>query len=272
MLEFQTPKETQTVVEVMSTRNDGELCQILRQRILTYKKAHPRLSSQQIAKRFNIASSTLSRIENMDIKTPSFDQVVKVLRGTGNTDELLEFVEKFYPELSRAYVEYFKSKATPESTEIIQSYISNPKYFKILMMITSVGMNEKEVSRLYGNLGLSILEDLIAKKIVTYSSSCDGYIVSDQMVVFDELTSVNIFKNFLAEFAEDYEYNDLSRMYSVDFVGINKEKVLPEIMSILRTARLNIKKLTDKPENQGDDALFVGIAGDIFFKRNNYEN
>jgi len=272
MLEYQTPKETQTVVEVMSTRNDGELCQILRQRILTYKKAHPRLSSQQIAKRFNIASSTLNRIENMDIKTPSFDQVVKVLRGTGNTDELLELVDKFYPELSRAYVEYFRSKATPESSDIVQSYISNPKYFKIILTITTVGMNEKEISKKYGNYGLEILEELISRKIVYFCPDTDGYIVSDQMVVMNEEASLNIFRNYLSEFTEDYDFNDLNRMFSVDFVGVNKEKVLPEILNILRTARLNIKKLIDQPGNQGEDALFVGIAGDIFYKRNKYEN
>lgn len=272
MLEYQTPKDTQTVVEVMSTRNDGELCQILRQRILTYKKAHPRLSSQQIAKRFNIASSTLNRIENMDIKTPSFDQVVKVLRGTGNTDELLELVDKFYPELSKAYLEYFKSLARPEGTEIVQSYLSNKKYFKIMLAITAVGISEKQVSKLYGEQGLNILEELIRYKVIKHNSEYDCYIVSGESFALDEKTSIEIFRNYLSEYSRDYKIDDLQRMFSVDVMGINKDQVLPEVLNVLREARLKIKKLTDRPENQGDDALFIGIAGDIFFKRSNYEN
>ena len=63
---------------------ETNLGQILREKILKYKAKHPKLSSVQLAKRFGLPNATLHRIENLGVEKPSFDQVLKILRGTEN--------------------------------------------------------------------------------------------------------------------------------------------------------------------------------------------
>jgi len=137
-----------SLTDVYQSEPSGELCLILRDRIRDYKKKHPRLSSQQIAKRFNMASSTFNRIENMDIKTPSLDQLIKVLRGTGNLGELLGFLEKFYPEISKTYSNYYNKFPNTQGSESYNRFIENPKYFKILLMIVTGGLSKDRGRRL----------------------------------------------------------------------------------------------------------------------------
>lgn len=79
------------------------LVEFLQQKIREYKKAHPRYSSSQIAKLWGLSTSSLNRIENLETKRPSVEQALRILKGVGFKDNLIETLAKFYPELNEIF-------------------------------------------------------------------------------------------------------------------------------------------------------------------------
>ena len=132
-----------------------DLCQALRRRVKHYKREHPALSSQQIAKRFNMSSSTLNRIENQDIKNPTIDQVLKVLRGTGETDDLLGFIEEFYPDIADTYKKVYSHNMERRFVEVDhERYFKDKSTFSIMLLsLTGKGTSRREVRDLFGRGG-----------------------------------------------------------------------------------------------------------------------
>ncbi len=95
-----------------------ELCKSLRTKILNFKSEHPRLSSQQVAKLFDMSNSTLNRIENIEIKRPSVEQVLKILCGVGSKSDIQKYLDKFYPELSDVYFEHHQVNSLSNTEKI----------------------------------------------------------------------------------------------------------------------------------------------------------
>lgn len=80
-----------------------ELVGFLQQKILEYKKAHPRYSSSQIAKLWGVSTSSLNRIENLETKKPSLEQAIRILKGVGIKNKLFETLGEFYPEIKEVF-------------------------------------------------------------------------------------------------------------------------------------------------------------------------
>ena len=85
------------------------LARVLRDKIFSYKAARPNLSSSQIASKFGMSNSTFSRLENLDIKNPTFDQVMRIFIGTGDKPGLLEYLKKYYPDLIHLYEDFSRN-------------------------------------------------------------------------------------------------------------------------------------------------------------------
>jgi transcriptional regulator with XRE-family HTH domain len=256
--------ERTRVVEVMRPKDEGELCKLLRERIRTYKKAHPRLSSQQIAKRFGMTTSSFNRIENMDILSPGIEQVVKVLKGTGNLDELVEFMNKFFPEISSTYFDFYARNKSEESGDLLCEYLRKEKYFLVLIITMVYGISENDLIKALGKNGLEIADELVEKGLVTIKDSYYTNATADFWI--NDETTIELFKNTISSFGSDYNSNDYDRQYCIDFLSCDKHKVLPEVMKILRKARQDIVDLVDQDKNNGKDVLFLGFVGDIIFE------
>ncbi len=79
------------------------LNEFLQEKIKDYKKAHPRLSSSQIAKKWGMSTSSFNRIENLETKKTSVELSIRILKGVGMTDVLFETLGQYYPEFRDLY-------------------------------------------------------------------------------------------------------------------------------------------------------------------------
>lgn len=256
-------------VHAVIQKNDGELCQVLRERIIAYKKAHPRLSSQQIAKRFNMASSTLGRIENMDIKNPSLDQVVRILKGTGNLDELLEFLEKFYPEIADAYCSFYRKHLAEKTSEDLETYLLSKDCFAVLLTIISVPLNKEEICYYFGKKSLAKLDEMVPVGYVFFDEGTLKYSVRSERLHLSDKTTIELLVKCISEFSYDYTSSEPNRMLSFDTFSVNYELAGPKVANILRKARMEIHDVLASDKYDGSDALYLGLVSDVFFQSEN---
>jgi len=240
-----------------------DLCQALRRRVKHYKREHPALSSQQIAKKFNMSSSTLNRIENQDIKNPTIDQVLKVLRGTGETNDLLGFIEEYYPDIADTYKRVYKDNGTAEFlSSDTESYFVKEDYFRIMLLaFTGDGTSHEEILSLFGKQGEKKLRELVVKEIITLKAN--GKLGAPER---DYNLSQESMKHLLSmTIKECYKSNELGK--SGNFLAmmtksIDRKKISKEIGDILDDTRKKVLKVLNNPENKGEDKYFVGLVAD----------
>ena len=136
-------------------------------RIRTYKKEHPNLSGAQIAKRFNMTGSSFNRIENGDVRVPTIDQVLKILRGTGATGDILKYLDAHYPQIAETYREVYDTRNTEFISTDLEFYLSdNDKFLIILLALTGSGTSREEILNEFGNRGLTELDYLLSKNLL----------------------------------------------------------------------------------------------------------
>jgi len=242
---------------------DENLCVALRKRVQTFKEENPSLSSQQIAKSFNMSSSTLNRIENEDIKKPTFDQVLKILKGTGQTGDLLSYLEESYPSITETFREVYAGKTKVEYVPtVIEDYFVNPKYFKLMSLVFSgCSVSRDLISKIFGSEGLSCLDNLITDKVF---HSCKDGLVEGKKDSFRlslngtrKLLSLVVDQCFKTENATNYT-NHLTFQAS----SVNKELVMPEILKVLEDTHAKINNIFKRNEDTGNDCVYVGIVSD----------
>lgn len=247
---------------------DEDLCQALRRRVKHYKKDHPALSSQQIAKRFNMSSSTLNRIENQDIKNPTIDQVLKVLRGTGETNDLLSFIEEYYPDIAETYKDVYSENLDSSFIEVNhESYFKDRSTFTIMLLAyTGVGTSKEEVLSLLGQSGIRELINLIQKEVLTESSDGKISAMTGQKVNMSQEAFKSLLMNSIDAHYKVDNFGSGRNFLSFQTSSLSKEVAMPKINAILKDAFSSVQKIIDDPINKGVDKVFIGLTTDTFYE------
>lgn len=246
-----------------------DLAMMLRRKIRAYKKARPNLSSHQIAKKFGMSSATFSRIENLDIKNPTFDQVIKVLTGTGDHKDVLAYLKMHYPQIARIYSEGFSEK--DESMFLrgkSAEYMTNPRTSKLMIMaLSECGLKKSVVKDEFGNEGLRTLDFLIEKGIL-YSMDGELFRPKESGSAVDMKTTKALVNRALNDFYDVKGYEERTSMNFLSFQSesINLEKVYPMIISLLSELQQNVRTIFNDPSNKGEETVFVSMISDSLIK------
>ncbi len=241
---------------------DEDLCQALRRRVKHYKKDHPALSSQQIAKRFKMSSSTLNRIENEDIRNPTIDQVLKVLRGTGEANDLLSFIEEYYPDISETYKKIYSHNLDNSRVDFeLEKYFEDPDTFLIMVLAyTDKGTNFGEIEREVGAKGVRTLRHLIKKNILTVN---EGIIKgTDQKVKFSQETTKKVLLNTIESCSQSETINKMKNFLSIQTTGLSEEGARV-ITNILKKTYEEVDNVLKSEQYKGENKYFVGLVSDF---------
>lgn len=250
-------------IKVMDTVVSGNesVVDALAVRIRTYKKEHPNLSGAQIARRFNMTSSSFNRIENGDVRVPTIDQVLKILRGTGATGDILKYLDAHYPQIAETYREVYDTRNTEFVPQDLECHLNDKdKFLIILLALTGDGTTRDEVLREFGRKGLSELEYLLEK----------GHLVEENGVIGknDKIlnTSFETLKNLLLFSVQDC-YEPCRAMSKENYIyykaiGVKDESITRRIGAILKNAQNEIEDMLSKPENLGSEKIFYGVVID----------
>ncbi len=255
----------------ISTLSKEDLAPMLRRKILDYKRIRPNLSSQQIAKKFGMSSSTFNRIENLDIKTPTFDQVIKVLTGTGHHEDLLSYLEENYPAIASIYEKgLHKASNSKYVKESVSDYLVDPRTSKLMLIsFSKSGLKRSLIESEFGKDGLRILKFLVDKKIL-YHDGNNIFRVRDSGVKIDQKATRSLVNRALNDF---YDLNGFEEKTSYNYLtfqseSINLEKVYPIIIGLLAELQQNVREIFNNPDNHGEDTVFVSTISDSLIKNN----
>jgi len=238
--------------------NRPNVCEVLRTKIREYKREHPRLNSSQIARKFGIATSTFNRIENSDIRNPSIDQAVKILRGVGSSEDVADFIRTYYPEIHEGLYEYFVESSKAQTLdESVEKYFCDESTYKMMMLATSsCGLDENYVLQEFGRNGHKVFMKLASKGVLVnrdgrfYSSSKDVYLSNFTAAKISSHLQDEISKNHLVDIQVK---GNSSLMYeSVDY-----EKIKLELKNLTEDYLLDVRKLLKSEKNRGENLVVV---------------
>lgn len=244
------------------------LARVLRDKIFSYKAARPNLSSSQIASKFGMSNSTFSRLENLDIKNPTFDQIIKIFNGTGAQAEMMDYLKRYYPQITRAYMEAFPQIADGSAVSAeVKSYVTNPETCKIMLLAFSeCGVSKDQIKEEYGNNGVRTLEYLVDKTILIEKD--ERFFPKDKGVFLTQEDT-----KFLAQYALEnfydvrgFEEETASNYLTFQSEGIDLDRVYPQIISLLRELTGRVRTIFNNPENHGEDTVFVSLISDSIMK------
>ncbi len=240
-----------------------DLCEALRFKIKSFKRENPNLSGLQIAKIFGMASSTLNRIENRSIRTPSLDQVVKVLRGVGAHGELIEFMDEFYPAISDSFRKHIVHKENVKPNEHVMKMIFEPGNFRIFVLAAcGSGVSKEYIKDTLGLDGVRRAEKLIQENII---NSKDGLLVvgNNSDITFDRVYSKDLLIRLITDQYTIENGNGIETGIAIaSTCSVKDQATINEIKKILKNARDSIHRLTDSDEGKGDIKYFFTICCD----------
>jgi hypothetical protein len=249
----------------------ADLSTLLRMKILEYKAARPNLSSQQIAKKFSMPKSTFSRLENMEMKIPSFDQTLKILTGTGHQKEILPYLTKHYPEFAGVYE---KGMGTNQSAKYIDdeiiNYLVDPHTSKmILLSLSTSGLKKSVIIDEFGKSGLKTLEMLIDKNILV-EKNFETYFPTEFGSKINIKNTRFLINRSLNEYFDIDGHEKKTALNNMNFQSesINLEKAYPLILSLVESLQRDVRTIFNDPEYQGEDTVFVGSFTDTLLNNN----
>ncbi|ATH06679.1 hypothetical protein BIY24_01610 [Halobacteriovorax marinus] len=243
------------------------IANILAEHIATYKKSHPNLSSQQIAKKFGVTSSSFNRIEKGDVSNPTIDQVVKILGGVGRHAEIVGYLNDYYPIISKTFRDYYVLEDGSNSGDKIKHFIQQREFcVLILYSLVGDGVSREEIRRIFGEVGESRLQYLIEQNVLSVNT--DGvigridYFMDIGMEILTKVANITIDECF------DFIPSE-SGFSRIDFKvkSVNKEKAVPKIVEVLQRASIEIDKILEDEESNGDHPVFYFLCTDSLYPK-----
>lgn len=235
------------------------VCELLQSHIKSYRKDHPRLSGAQIARRFGVTTSTLGRIENGDIKTPTIDQAVKILRACVGAEAVADFMRTYYPDIHHGLLDYFKmSSERVELDEDIEQYFCDEStYMMMLFATTKRGLSENWVLQEYGRSGHQKFMKLAAKGV--FKNKDGRFFASELDVTITPFATFKMMEFINKQSAEECKTlgqpQDIGSVF--EYRNVDIKKMRDELFEAFDNYNQNILGLLKKYENSGNDLLVI---------------
>lgn len=246
----------------------------LRKRISAYKRLHPNLTSQQIAKKIGISNSTFNRIENFDLKKPSFDHVIKILRFLGTDNDLLDFLKVNYPDIVDGLMEYLEKKRQRQDEADVDmlKMMADPEDGKILRYVKAkeYKVTRREIQDEFGRQGINGLDRLQEKGYVFYK---DGFYHS--LSGFRIYSKSQLKKIAVRELDESYSPNSVDKTINeLTYTTrcVNPAIVLPKLKDLTTEYKHKIECILSDKDNHGDTPIWLILAFDTMLESNLFQS
>lgn len=249
------------------------VCELLQEKLKKFRKEHPKLTGAQISRRMNITTSTLNRIESGDIKTPTIDQAVKILRKCCCNGEVAMYMKQYYPDIHSVMLEYFKEAAS--STQVYENldqyFCDESTYLMMLFATTPLGLSENWVLQEYGRNGHQKFMNLAARGVFKnfngrfFATNEFGELTNHSNYQISLLALFSTIQNISKELVEDIVIgkSPKSAICGLEYINVNFDKISDRLKELNKNYYSDIKHLIYQKENQGEDLLIVSNLSKI---------
>lgn len=248
----------------LSTQSD--LKELLKSSIQIIKKKKSNLSSNAIANKLDISSSTFNRIINGEVRKPELKHTFTIVSEAYNEKTAKEVTEHFYPELMANFDTIYKgNKEVPFVDADAEQYFRDPATYELMIMATSeAGITREKVKEEFGNKGIMVLEDLLQKEVLT---DVDGVIGIKGNINARQSTVHKLVENLISGNYDIQAFGQKNNWLSLQYDSVNLEAVLPQIKEIMQIANSDIRAVLNNPSSKGKDVLWATMACDSLTKQ-----
>lgn len=238
-----------------------DLREMLRQSIRLIKQKKPNLSSSSLALNLQISNSTFGRIENGEVRRPDFVHALAIIKAAHGDESAQEFANTYYPEVVANLKNLYKNTLDVPFVDCKdEQYFAGTATYELMMLATSrSGISRELVKAEYGNKGLSILDDLLAREVLT---EVDGLIALNGRINATQPTVHRLAQNLLASNYNVHAFEECNNWLSLQYESVDKQKVLPLMREIMERASKEVRSLFNDPALQGDDVIWTTLTFD----------
>lgn len=249
----------------MSSIQFMDLKEFLSDCIQSIKKSYPNLSSVQLAKKLDLASSTFSRFENREINKPSFNHALRIVREACGETRVQDFIKLHYPEMFNNFAKTYPGNVDlefiPQESE---SFFEDPNTYELMMMATTnAGLTSEVVRFEFGKRGLLTLDKLIERKILKEEN---GKFILGTKVNAGQETVKKLLSNLVDSGYDINAFGTHQNWLSVQYESVNAKKVKPKLREIYIRVNKEIRELFNDPDNSGFDIIWAGLVMDSLLK------
>ena len=247
-----------------------DIRELLRTSIRHIKQQKPNLSSSALAVQLDIASSTLGRIENAEVKRPDIKHAISIVKAAYGEETAKRFTETYYAEVLRKIDSIYRgNKNVPFLDEDAEKYFRDPAFYELMVMATSeAGVTRETVRIEFGNKGLAALDDLIANEVLIET---DGVYGIKGNINATQGTVHKLVSNLIGQNYDIDAFGKKSNWLSLQYESVNMETALPVIKDIMEKASAEIRVVLNDPAYKGKDVLWAAMSTDSLKKQGSQE-
>ena len=232
-----------------------KVAEILRDYLLQERKKNPSTNGTTVSKKMDIPPTTFNRLLNGHSK-PSVNTLSK----------LLQYIPELKKSLPKEISHILKVTLERESREYIEEAfetILSDKYtfFCWILAFSIKGVTEREIRDNFGQQGLTALETLVEKNILSKEEN-NIYKVTEKDK--DTILSFRLIKIHLMFLTELYKPNKLSNNYIHYLVEFVNSKGYKKLMEAHQEFQRIVRRIIDDKDNQGDLPAFSVACSDLF--------
>ncbi len=215
----------------MDLNHVSDLKDFLSDCIRSIKKSYPNFSSAQLAQRMGLSSSTFNRIENREIKKPTFAYALKIVREACGEEKVQTFIKNHYPEMYSDFEKTYPGNADAEFVPLeAEAFFQDASTYEIMVMATTTnGLTRKIVSEEFGNRGLQILEKLIDKGVLKEEH---GNFTLGTKVNAGQETVKKLLQNLINTSYDLSLFGTHKNWLSLQYESVNSDVVIPKIRNV----------------------------------------
>jgi hypothetical protein len=188
---------------------------------------------------------------------------IRILKGVGLKDSIYEILADFYPELKAVFQEidqHAKKYSISQADLNTQRYFERADAFIIMVLAASrAGISPSEVEN------RELLNELISQGILVARPN-DRFGLKEKNISLNLSSTKKLLSLTVDHCYDEKKYLEKANWLSFLSESVDKVKVLPEIISILKDAHIKIQSLFNDPKFQGNETLFAGLVCDSMEK------
>ncbi len=249
----------------MDSNQFSDLKEFLSDCIKSIKKSHPNLSSVQLAKKLELATSTFSRFENREIKKPSFNHALKIVREACGETKVQDFIKVHYPDMYNDFAKTYPGNADLEFVpQEAETFFQDSTTYELMMMATTnAGLTKELVISEFGKRGLLTLDKLVEKNVLRNNN---GKFTLGTKVNAGQETVKKLLHNLVNSSYDLDAFGTHKNWLSVQYDSVDAKKVTPKLRDIYIKTNREIREVFNAPENAGTDILWAGLVMDSLLK------
>ena len=251
----------------------SDLSKDLQQVIEQYLAGGRSRSLATLARSSGVAYTTLRRFAQVE-GNPTAEPVMKVLDATLGSREKVSFLEKHFPGIAGTIATYSRQSAKgssegdqePQSEALGVYYRRIPHNFILNLAINDSGTSVATIQRLYGERGLSALDELVECQVLVRDHGTGSVrYVDSSLVIADPDLLLTQLRFSVEHFDRDLLGTEAARIGHL--TSSLNHKGLKRVHEIMTQALAEIYKVNEDPACQGEIPYYAGAIMNIYDKK-----